>query len=116
MKKIKEIYEGLTKKQKKILTTVIVAFLLFIIFIIAFNKGVENGIIDVSILPLLFTLLFFFIVPFIAVIVLTVIFGKMYFQKKNLLTLYEKTFGMINDEEYDLSVYQNYLDEDNLNI
>ena len=37
-----------------------------------------------------------------------------YYEKKNVLTLYEKTFGLINDDEldYDLSIYQNYLEED----
>ena len=36
------------------------------------------------------------------------------YKKKNILTLYEKTFGLINDDEldYDLSIYQNYLEED----
>ena len=52
-------------------------------------------------------------IGFIAVVILTIIFAKKYFEKKNVLTLYEKTFGLINDEEYDLSVYQSYLDEDN---
>ena len=113
MNKIKEIFEKLTKKQKIILYSIVGAIWLLVILSALFNKGVENGTIDVSILPLLFTLLFFFIIPFGVVVALTVVFAKLYYKKKNILTLYEKTFGLINDEEYDFSVYQSYLDEDN---
>lgn len=116
MKKIKEFYENLTEKQKKIFFAVIAVVLLIIILSIAFGICVKAGIIDVSILPLLFTLLFFFLIPFAVTVAITVFFAKTYFKKKNILTLYEKTFGLINDDEYDLSVYQNYLDEDDLNI
>ena len=114
MNRIKEIIENLTKKQKIILSSVVGAIWLLVISIALFNKGVENGTIDVSVLPLLFTLLFFFIIPFGVVVTLTVVFAKMYYKKKNILTLYEKTFGLINDDEldYDLSIYQNYLEED----
>ena len=114
MNKKKEKFENLTKKQKIILTSIVGAIWLLIILSALFNKGVENGTIDVSILPLLFTLLFFFIIPFGVVVALTVVFAKMYIKKKNVLTLYEKTFGLINDDEldYDLSIYQSYLEED----
>ena len=114
MNRIKEIIENLTKKQKIILSSVVGAIWLLVISRALFNKGVENGTIDVSVLPLLFTLLFFFIIPFGVVVALTVVFAKMYYKKKNILTLYEKTFGLINDDEldYDLSIYQNYLEED----
>ena len=114
MNKIKEKFENLTKKQKIILSSIVGAIWLLIFLSALFNKGVENGTIDVSILPLLFTLLFFFIIPFGVVVALTVVFAKMYIKKKNVLTLYEKTFGLINDDEldYDLSIYQSYLEED----
>ncbi|MBE6815780.1 MAG: hypothetical protein E7522_10100 [Ruminococcaceae bacterium] len=112
---MKEKIKSLDKKQKIILVvSVSVALILFIIiFKVLWDKGIENGTIDVSLLPIVFTTILFFIIPFIVVVILTVIFAKKYFEKKNVLTLYEKTFGLINDEEYDLSVYQSYLDEDN---
>lgn len=112
---MKEKIKSLDKKQKIILAvSVSVALILFIIiFKVLWDKGIENGTIDVSLLPIVFTTILFFIIPFIAVVILTIIFAKKYFEKKNVLTLYEKTFGLINDEEYDLSVYQSYLDEDN---
>ena len=112
---MKEKIKSLDKKQKIILAASVSLALILLIVLISFlwNKGIENGTIDVSLLPILFTTIIFFIIPFIAVVILTVIFAKKYFEKKNVLTLYEKTFGLINDEEYDLSVYQSYLDEDN---
>lgn len=117
MNRIKEIIENLTKKQKIILSSVAGVIWLLIILMALFNKGVENGTIDVSVLPLLFTLLFFFIIPFGVVVTLTVVFAKMYYKKKNVLILYEKTFGLIYDEVYGLDeaeilMYQNYLDDD----
>lgn len=114
MNKIKEIIENLTKKQKIILSSVAGAIWVLVILIAVLNKGIENGTVDVSVLPLLFTLLFFFIIPFGVVVALTVVFAKMYFKKKHVLTLYEKTFGLINDDEsdYDFSIYQSYLEED----
>lgn len=112
---MKEKIKSLDKKQKIILAvSVSLALILLIVLInILWNKGIENGTIDVSLLPIVFTTVLFFIIPFISVVILTVVFAKKYFKKKNILTLYEKTFGLINDEEYDLSVYQSYLDEDN---
>jgi hypothetical protein len=77
MNRIKEIIENLTKKQKIILSSVVGAIWLLVISIALFNKGVENGTIDVSVLPLLFTLLFFFIIPFGVGVALTVVFAKM---------------------------------------
>lgn len=112
---MKEKIKSLNKKQKIILAvSVSLALILFIIIIkVLWDKGIENGAIDVSLLPIVFTTILFFVIPFIAVVILTVVFAREYFKKKNVLTLYEKTFGLINDEEYDLSVYQSYLNEDN---
>lgn len=110
---MKNIINRLSKKQRIIFFVTVALIILAIIFKLLWNKGIENGTIDVSILPVFFTILFFFVIPFITVTVLTVFFGKQYFKRKNILTLYEKTFGLISDEEYDISVYQNYLDEDN---
>ncbi len=112
---MKEKIKSLDKKKKIILAgSVSLAVILLIVLInVLWNKGIENGIIDVSLLPIVFTTIIFFIIPFITVIILTIVFAREYFKKKNVLTLYEKTFGLINDEEYDFSVYQSYLDEDN---
>lgn len=117
MNRIKEIIENLTKKQKISLSSVAGVIWVLVILIAVLNKGIENGTIDVSVLPLLFTLLFFFIIPFGVVVALTFVFAKMYFKKKFILTLYEKTFGLIYDEVYGLDeaeilMYQNYLDDD----
>ena len=110
---MKKMINSLNKKQRLILFSCVIAVIIIIVLRILWNIGLEKGIIDVSILPVVFTILFFFIIPFIVVTFLAVIFAKKYFEKKNILTLYEKTFGLINDEEYDISVYQNYLEEDN---
>lgn len=116
--KLKEKINNLNKKQKKYLYIGFALFVLLIILIIFWNIGIKTGIIAVSMLPVFFTTLFVIILPFIAVVVLTVVFGKRYFEVKKILTSYEKTFGLLYNEELDLDekellMYQNYLDEDN---
>lgn len=117
-RKINEILSNLNEKQKKYLYIGIALFVLLIILIILWNIGIKTGIIPVSFLPVFFTTLFVIIIPFIVVVVLTVVFARRYFEVKKILVSYEKTFGLLYDEELYLdekerSMYQNYLDEDN---
>ena len=117
-RKLNEILSNLNEKQKKYLYIGIASFVLLIILIILWNIGIKTGIIPVSFLPVFFTTLFVIIIPFIGVVVLTVVFARRYFEVKKILVSYEKTFGLLYDEELYLdekerSMYQNYLDEDN---
>lgn len=117
-RKLNEILSNLNEKQKKYLYIGIASFVLLIILIILWNIGIKTGIIPVSFLPVFFTTLFVIIIPFIVVVVLTVVFARRYFEVKKILVSYEKTFGLLYDEELYLdekerSMYQNYLDEDN---
>lgn len=117
-RKLKEILSNLNEKQKKYLYIGIASFVLLIILIILWNIGIKTGIIPVSSLPVFFTTLFVIIIPFIIVVVLTIVFARRYFEVKKILVSYEKTFGLLYDEELDLDekeilMYQNYLDEDN---
>ena len=59
---MKEKIKSLDKKQKIILAvSVSVALILFIIiFKVLWDKGIENGTIDVSLLPIVFTTILFF--------------------------------------------------------
>ena len=103
----------MTQKNKKYLSLAISLLVAIIIFVIC----VKLGIIDTSWLPVFFTIFFLILVPFILVAVLTVHYGKKYSEKKKILILYEKTFGLIYDEVYELDeaeilMYQNYLDDD----
>jgi prepilin signal peptidase PulO-like enzyme (type II secretory pathway) len=117
-RKLNEILSNLNEKQKKYLYIGIASFVLLIILIILWNIGIKTGIIPVSFLPVFFTTLFVIIIPFIVVVVLTIIFARRYFEVKKILLSYEKTFGLLYDEVLDLDekeilMYQNYLDEDN---
>ena len=117
-RKLNEILSNLNEKQKKYLYIGIASFVLLIILIILWNIGIKTGIIPVSFLPVFFTTLFVIIIPFIVVVVLTVVFARRYFEVKKILLSYEKTFGLLYDEVLDLDekeilMYQNYLDEDN---
>ena len=103
----------MTKKKKKYLSLAISLLVAIIIFVIC----VKLGIIDTSWLPVFFTVFFLILAPFILVAVLTVHYGKKYSEKKKILTLYEKAFGLIDIEAYELNeneflMYQNYLDDD----
>ena len=102
----------MTKKNKKYLSLAISLLVAVIIFSIFWAIGVKLGIIDTSWLPVFFTVFFLILVPFILVAVLTVHYGKKYSEKKKILTLYEKTFGLIDIEAYELNeaevlMYQN---------
>ena len=117
-RKFNEILSNLNEKQKKYFYIGIASFVLLIILIILWNIGIKTGIIPVSFLPVFFTTLFVIIIPFIVVVVLTIIFARRYFEVKKILLSYEKTFGLLYDEVLDLDekeilMYQNYLDEDN---
>lgn len=117
-RKLNEILSNLNEKQKKYLYIGIASFVLLIILIILWNIGIKTGIIPVSFLPVFFTTLFVIIIPFIVVVVLTVVFARRYFEVKKILVSYEKTFGLLYDEELyldekEILMYQNYLDEDN---
>lgn len=117
-RKLNDVLSNLNEKQKKYLYIGIASFVLLIILIILWNIGIKTGIIPVSFLPVFFTTLFVIIIPFIVVVVLTIIFARRYFEVKKILLSYEKTFGLLYDEVLDLDekeilMYQNYLDEDN---
>jgi len=117
-RKLNDVLSNLNEKQKKYFYIGIASFVLLIILIILWNIGIKTGIIPVSFLPVFFTTLFVIIIPFIVVVVLTVVFARRYFEVKKILVSYEKTFGLLYDEELYLdekerSMYQNYLDEDN---
>lgn len=117
-RKLNEVLSNLNEKQKKYFYIGIASFVLLIILIILWNIGIKTGIIPVSFLPVFFTTLFVIIIPFIVVVVLTVVFARRYFEVKKILVSYEKTFGLLYDEELyldekEILMYQNYLDEDN---
>lgn len=107
----------MTKKKKRYLSLAIALILFVIIFSILWNIGIKKGIIDTSWLPIFFTVVLFILIPFILVVVLTVYYIKKYLEKKKILTLYRKTFGLISEDVYEMDekeilMYQSYLDDD----
>lgn len=107
----------MTKKKKRYLSLTIALVLFIIVFSILWSIGIKSGIIDTSWLPIFFTVFFLILVPFILVSVLTVYYIKKYLEKKKILTLYRKTFGLLSDDVYEMDekeilMYQSYLDDD----